>query len=179
MLEISWLRALAAVPLVVVYVEGVVLMTRRQMKGAALLLLGVMAVVALVWLVAKMRKPAPPQPDAASANPPQPPAEPPGGSPLPIDQAVANVLERAAARPDDVRTRDDLYAEAVRVTAEIGTVSMPAIQRRLGVDFERASELVARMESHGLVTAPNANKQRKVLPAAEEFLARREGAAGA
>ncbi|MDA8001935.1 MAG: DNA translocase FtsK [Alphaproteobacteria bacterium] len=58
---------------------------------------------------------------------------------------------------------DDLYARAKRVVVESGRVSTSYLQRRLGVGYNRAANLVERMEADGFVSAPNPSGRREVL----------------
>jgi DNA segregation ATPase FtsK/SpoIIIE-like protein len=152
---------LAATEPAAIYVKDALLMTRRQMKGVAIAVLGLLALAAVIWLLRRMlasRSAAP-----AEAAPPPVPRE------RPVDAAVANLLEQAAPLAGDTRSAEDLYIEAVRHVVAIGGVSIPGLQRKLHVDFDTAHALVARMEHEKLVTAASAGK-RKVLPAAQTFV---------
>ena len=58
---------------------------------------------------------------------------------------------------------DPLYDEAVRIVAETRRASVPGIQRRLKVGYNRAARMVEAMEQAGVVGPLEANGQREVL----------------
>ena len=64
----------------------------------------------------------------------------------------------------------DKFIEAVRLAVETDKVATSLLQRRLGVGYGRAAKIIDRMEELGLVSAPEGNKARKVLPAAQGYL---------
>jgi DNA segregation ATPase FtsK/SpoIIIE-like protein len=86
----------------------------------------------------------------------------------PVDAAVAHILEAAENRPGDTRTVEDMLDEALKVVTAIGGVSVPALQRKLAIDFARATDLVELMEARGFVSDLGPSHKRKVLPAAFE-----------
>lgn len=150
--------------------------TQRQVKLLTLVVIGIilLAVAAFVAfrLVRRMRW---------SAEGLDEPVEPisPGMAPVVddpprrvVDAAIANLLEQAAPIDGDERSGDELYVSVVRITVELGGVSIPAIQRRLHLDFDRASGFVERMAEEGLLTEPGPGGKRKVTPAAESFVER-------
>jgi len=59
--------------------------------------------------------------------------------------------------------RDDKYEEAVRVVVEHRSASASLLQRRLGVGYNRAANLIEEMESKGVVGPAQGSKPRKVL----------------
>ena len=65
---------------------------------------------------------------------------------------------------------DSKFIEAVRLAVETDKVATSLLQRRLGVGYGRAAKIIDRMEELGLVSAPEGNKARKVLPAAQGYL---------
>lgn len=149
--------------------NDLLLMTRRQVKGAVVVAGLLVAGLVAVWLVARMlraRRVEPPAPEAERAP------EPPPARERFVDQGVANVLAHAAARENDTRTIDDMLDEALRIVTSLGGVSVPALQRKLEIDFDRASEVVARLEADGYVSAAAAGGKRKVLPPAYERVER-------
>lgn len=154
------------------YIQDVLLLTRRQMKGIAIVVLGFLVIATAIWLIRRMLS-SPTDLERPEALPSSEPRH--AGPARPVDEAVAHVLEQAAAVPGDTRSFDALYREAVEIAIEIGGVSVPAMQRRMHIDFAAAHELVEAMEANGLVTAPGEGGKRKVLPAAREFLADQPG----
>lgn len=131
-------------------------------------LAGALALIAVIWLVARTRRSMPGPPP-----PPQPRQAPPREAP--VDQAVANILATATAQAGDTRTNEEMVDEALRIVTSLGGVSVPALQRKLKIDFARATELVALLEERGYIAAPGAGHKRKVLPAAFERVEALEG----
>ena len=91
-------------------------------------------------------------------------------SPRIVDAAIANLLEQAAPIDGDERSADDLFASVVRITVELGGVSIPALQRRLHLDFDRATGFVERMADEGLLSEPGPGGKRRVTPEAQAFV---------
>lgn len=58
---------------------------------------------------------------------------------------------------------DPLYDQAVRIVIEEKRASTSYVQRRLGIGYNRAANLLERMEADGLVSKPNAAGKREVL----------------
>ncbi len=156
--------------------NDLLLMTRRQIKGAVVVAGLLVAGLVALWLVARMIKarragstgPGPEPERAAEAEP---------ARERYVDQGVANVLAHASARENDTRTIDDMLDEALRIVTSLGGVSVPALQRKLGIDFDRATEVVERLETDGYVSASGAGGKRKVLPPAYERVERLDGEA--
>jgi S-DNA-T family DNA segregation ATPase FtsK/SpoIIIE len=68
--------------------------------------------------------------------------------------AGGDELEHAATRPP--AARDDALEAAIEYAREHGTVSTGKLRRALGISFERAAELMSRMDAAGLlVDGPN------------------------
>lgn len=59
--------------------------------------------------------------------------------------------------------KDDKYEEAVRCVATHRVASASFLQRRLGVGYNRAANLIEEMERHGVVGPAQGSKPRKVL----------------
>jgi DNA segregation ATPase FtsK/SpoIIIE, S-DNA-T family len=59
--------------------------------------------------------------------------------------------------------KDDKYEEAVRCVATHRLASASFLQRRLGVGYNRAANLIEEMERHGVVGPAQGSKPRKVL----------------
>ncbi|MCM2351769.1 MAG: FtsK/SpoIIIE domain-containing protein [Bacteriovoracaceae bacterium] len=59
--------------------------------------------------------------------------------------------------------KDDKYDEAVRTVATHRVASASFLQRRLGVGYNRAANLIEEMERHGVVGPAQGSKPRKVL----------------
>jgi S-DNA-T family DNA segregation ATPase FtsK/SpoIIIE len=69
----------------------------------------------------------------------------------------------------DVSERDDKYDEAVRVVVEHRSASASLLQRRLGVGYNRAANLIEEMEAKGVVGPAQGSKPRKVLMGSESL----------
>ncbi|MEA9356534.1 DNA translocase FtsK [Bacteriovorax sp. PP10] len=65
--------------------------------------------------------------------------------------------------------KDDKYDEAVRVVLEHRSASASLLQRRLGVGYNRAANLIEEMESKGVVGPAQGSKPRKVLMGSESI----------
>jgi S-DNA-T family DNA segregation ATPase FtsK/SpoIIIE len=63
----------------------------------------------------------------------------------------------------DTRTEDDRYEEAKELVIELGKASTSFIQRSLGVGYSRASAIMDRLESEGIVGPAIGAKPREVL----------------
>jgi S-DNA-T family DNA segregation ATPase FtsK/SpoIIIE len=70
----------------------------------------------------------------------------------------------------DVAERDDKYDEAVRVVVEHRSASASLLQRRLGVGYNRAANLIEEMEVKGVVGPAQGSKPRKVLMGSESLI---------
>ncbi len=70
---------------------------------------------------------------------------------------------------DNSSERDDKYEEAVRVVVEHRSASASLLQRRLGVGYNRAANLIEEMESKGVVGPAQGSKPRKVLMGPESL----------
>lgn len=58
---------------------------------------------------------------------------------------------------------DPLYDEAVEFVLQKGRVSTSLVQRRFGIGYNRAANIVESMEQAGLVSSPNAAGKREIL----------------
>lgn len=65
--------------------------------------------------------------------------------------------------------RDERYDEAVRVVIEHRQASASLLQRRLGVGYNRAANLIEEMEANGVVGPAQGSKPRKVLLGSESI----------
>jgi DNA segregation ATPase FtsK/SpoIIIE, S-DNA-T family len=72
-------------------------------------------------------------------------------------------------QPSDVTTGireasdDDLYDRAVAIVLRDGKASTSYIQRRLSIGYNRAADLIERMEREGLISAANSVGKREIL----------------
>ena len=68
---------------------------------------------------------------------------------------------------DDNSTRSgssgDVYEEAVQIVLRDRRPTTSYLQRRLGIGYNRAASLIERMESDGIISAPNRTGKREVL----------------
>jgi S-DNA-T family DNA segregation ATPase FtsK/SpoIIIE len=69
----------------------------------------------------------------------------------------------------ELNGKDEKYDEAVRVVIEHRSASASLIQRRLGVGYNRAANLIEEMEANGIVGPAQGAKPRKVLFSSESI----------
>jgi DNA segregation ATPase FtsK/SpoIIIE, S-DNA-T family len=60
-------------------------------------------------------------------------------------------------------TEEDLYARAVAIVLRDRKASTSYLQRRLSIGYNRAADLIERMEAEGLITPANAVGKREIL----------------
>lgn len=72
-------------------------------------------------------------------------------------------IDAMAADHEGSPLKDEKYDEAVRVVATHRLASASMLQRRLGVGYNRAANLIEEMERHGVVGPAQGSKPRKVL----------------
>jgi len=70
-------------------------------------------------------------------------------------------------KDSSVDGKDEKYDEAVRVVIEHRSASASLLQRRLGVGYNRAANLIEEMEANGVVGPAQGSKPRKVLLGSE------------
>ena len=81
---------------------------------------------------------------------------------------------RRAAADDDRRRRgarpgdDDLYDRAVAIVLRDRKASTSYIQRRLSIGYNRAADLIERMEREGLISPANGTGKREILVAGRD-----------
>jgi S-DNA-T family DNA segregation ATPase FtsK/SpoIIIE len=81
---------------------------------------------------------------------------------------VAGVTDGPASADDDdeAATRDDgddLYARATAIVLRDQKASTSYLQRRMSIGYNRAADLIERMEAEGLISPPNGVGKRFVL----------------
>ena len=95
-----------------------------------------------------------------------------------FDQHIMEFLENGGeeepesnivSRENDLGERDDKYDDAVRVVIEHRSASASLLQRRLGVGYNRAANLIEEMEAKGVVGPAQGSKPRKVLMGSESL----------
>ena len=82
------------------------------------------------------------------------------------EEPEANLVNRESG---ELGERDDKYDEAVRVVIEHRSASASLLQRRLGVGYNRAANLIEEMEAKGVVGPAQGSKPRKVLMGSESL----------
>lgn len=82
------------------------------------------------------------------------------------EEEIPNVI---TSHGDSPGGKDDKYDEAVRVVLEHRSASASLLQRRLGVGYNRAANLIEEMESKGVVGPAQGSKPRKVLMGSESI----------
>ncbi|MEL6374029.1 MAG: DNA translocase FtsK 4TM domain-containing protein [Pseudomonadota bacterium] len=79
-------------------------------------------------------------------------------------EGVTDEPEAAAQAPRENRAEgEDLYDRAVAVVLRDQKVSTSYVQRRLSIGYNRAADLIERMEADGVISAPNAAGKRRIL----------------
>lgn len=82
------------------------------------------------------------------------------------EEPVGSVAVREG---DSAGGKDDKYEEAVKVVLEHRSASASLLQRRLGVGYNRAANLIEEMEAKGVVGPAQGSKPRKVLMGSESL----------
>lgn len=82
------------------------------------------------------------------------------------EEPVGSVAVREG---DSAGGKDDKYEEAVKVVLEHRSASASLLQRRLGVGYNRAANLIEEMEAKGVVGPAQGSKPRKVLMGPESL----------
>jgi S-DNA-T family DNA segregation ATPase FtsK/SpoIIIE len=77
--------------------------------------------------------------------------------------------------PRDLKSRDELYEQAIEVVVREGRGSCSLLQRALGIGYGRASRMIDFMAEDGIVGAYNGSNAREVLFTPEEWQARKRG----
>jgi predicted transcriptional regulator len=82
---------------------------------------------------------------------------------------AGNVPSRQRQTPEQVAAASaevdqEAYNDAVALVREQGSVGISSLRRNLGLGPERAQRIIERMEQEGVVSAPNAEGYRTVLP---------------
>ncbi len=68
-----------------------------------------------------------------------------------------------AAAPSPADSADDLFDRAVAIVHRDGKASTSYLQRRLGLGYNRAADLIDRMEQEGIVSPADNVGRRRVL----------------
>ena len=79
------------------------------------------------------------------------------------------------AASDKMRSRDELYEQAVEIVVREGRGSVSLLQRTLGIGYGRAARLIDFMAEDGIVGAYNGSNARDVLLTPDEWGAMRGG----
>lgn len=77
------------------------------------------------------------------------------------DDNVIDVL--ALPAPPEGVERDELYAEAADLVVREQKCSASFLQRKLGIGYNRAAQILEQLEAAGVVSAPDANGARTIL----------------
>ena len=99
------------------------------------------------------------------------------------DEQIIKDIELAAQEPEkggssggsssdsgSTGSGDNLFEEAVEIVLELGTASVSALQRRLGVGYPRAGKLIDELEKKHIIGPYEGSKPRKVLITRTEWL---------
>jgi len=79
------------------------------------------------------------------------------------DEDILKPRDEDGAVEDDDGEQDAMYDQAVRIVAETRRCSTSWLQRKLGIGYNRAANIVETMERRGLVGPANGAKDREVL----------------
>ncbi|MGE3915840.1 MAG: DNA translocase FtsK, partial [Hyphomicrobiaceae bacterium] len=95
------------------------------------------------------------------------------GEPAYVDNLVLRLeadeaADAASSASQPTLQADDLFDRAVAIVHRDGKASTSYLQRRLGVGYNRAADLIERMESEGLVTPPDGQGRRRVVADADD-----------
>ena len=86
-------------------------------------------------------------------------------------QMMSNTEEtRSNLRFNDDIEADAKLLEAIKLAVEEGKISTSLMQRRLGIGYGRAAQLIDKMEELGVVSKPDGTKPRKVLISAADYM---------
>ncbi len=88
------------------------------------------------------------------------------GEPRYIEGITDPAPAPGADEADEGRSEGDLYDRAVAVVMRDRKASTSYLQRRLGIGYNRAADLIERMEREGLVSPANAVGKREILSGA-------------
>ena len=80
----------------------------------------------------------------------------------------ANTLEIDGIVDETEEETDPLYAEAVEFVLDSNKASISSVQRKLRVGYNRAANLIEKMQDDGIVSEPNPNGSREILVANAE-----------
>ena len=86
------------------------------------------------------------------------------GAPAYVEGITDTPELEAAQKAAETLDEDDLYDRAVALVRQDQKASTSYLQRRLGIGYNRAADIVERMERDGLVSAPNGAGKRELLP---------------
>ena len=76
---------------------------------------------------------------------------------------LADKLESPHAPLPSLDDREDVYQEAKEIVVELGRASTSYIQQTLGISYEKAREIMDRLEAEGIVAPADGGKPREVL----------------
>jgi S-DNA-T family DNA segregation ATPase FtsK/SpoIIIE len=78
---------------------------------------------------------------------------------------------------DSLRSRDDLYEQAIEIVVREGRGSVSLLQRALGIGYGRAARLIDFMSEDGIVGPYNGSNAREVLWSPDRWEQMKQGAA--
>jgi S-DNA-T family DNA segregation ATPase FtsK/SpoIIIE len=87
------------------------------------------------------------------------------GQPHYVDGITDTPELEAGGKGAEAIDEDHLYDRAVALVRADQKASTSYLQRRLGIGYNRAADIIERMERDGLVSAPNASGKREFLAA--------------
>lgn len=87
------------------------------------------------------------------------------GEPRYIEGIGTEPTSNEGASPANEASGESLYDRAVALVLRDKKASTSYVQRRLSIGYNRAADLIERMEREGLISAPNATGRREILTA--------------
>ncbi len=91
-----------------------------------------------------------------------------------LQDSLENKLEEKVVSGDLLEGENsedsELYSQAKELVLQAGEASISAVQRRLGIGYNRAARIVDLLEKNGIVGPKNGSKPRKVLITGEQMV---------
>lgn len=83
---------------------------------------------------------------------------------------TGNYAVQTSSRFTDAIDANPQLLDAIELAVDAGKISTSLMQRRLGIGYGRAAQLIDKMEELGVVSKPDGTKPRKVLISAADYM---------